>query len=70
MDRSLVTAHGKFVAVVASVLHAAGVTTTDEFAKLLHVFAETVKEDDPREAEILGLWADIVAAMLPPKPKH
>lgn len=70
MDRALVCAHGKMVALVASVLHASGVTRTDEFARLLAVFAETVREDDPQEAEILELWADTVAAMLPPKPKH
>lgn len=70
MDRALVTSHGKFVAVVASVLQAAGVTTTGEFAELLRVFAQTVGEDNPQEAEILALWADTVAAMLPPKPPH
>jgi hypothetical protein len=70
MDRALVTAHGKFVAVVASVLQAAGVTTTREFASLLRVFAETVGEDDPREAEILSIWADTVTAMFPGEPKH
>jgi hypothetical protein len=70
MDRALVTAHGKFVAVVASVLQAAGVTTTEEFAGLLRVFAQTVGEDDPQEAEILTLWADTVAAMLPTTARH
>jgi hypothetical protein len=70
MDRALVSAHGKLVAVVASVLQGAGVTTTDEFARLLRIFSETVGEDDPNEAEILALWADTVAAMLPPQPKH
>lgn len=70
MDRSLITAHGKFVAVVASVLQAAGVTTTDEFARLLQTFAQVVDEDDPQEAEILAQWADTIAAMLPPETRN
>ena len=70
MDRALVSAHGKMVALVASVLHAKGVTTTDEFARLLKVFADTVGETDAEEAEILALWSKTVADMLPPRPKH
>jgi len=70
MDRALVCAHGKMVAVVASVLHASGVTTTDEFARLLQVFADTVGETDVEQAEILALWSETVSSMLPPQPKH
>lgn len=70
MDRALVSAHGKMVALVASVLHAAGVTTTEEFARLLKVFAGTVEETDPEEAEILALWSETVAALLPGPPRH
>jgi hypothetical protein len=70
MDRDLISAHGKMVALVASVLQASGVTTTDEFARLLKVFADTVGETDAEEAEILTLWSETVAAMLPPPPKH
>lgn len=70
MDRALVSAHGKMVALVASVLHAAGVTTTDEFARLLKVFAETVGETDAHEAEILALWSETVGALLPEQPRH
>ena len=70
MDRALVCAHGKMVAMVASVLQASGVTTTDEFARLLKVFAETVGESDEEQAEILTLWSETVAAMLPAKPRH
>jgi hypothetical protein len=69
MDRALVCAHGKMVA-MASVLQASGVTTTDEFARLLKVFADTVGEADAEQAEILALWSETVAAMLPPQPKH
>lgn len=70
MDRGLISAHGKMVALVASVLQASGVTTTEEFARLLKVFADTVGETDAEEAEILTLWSETVAAMLPPQPKH
>ena len=70
MDRALVSAHGKMVAVVASVLHAAGVTSTDEFARLLKVFADTVAETDEQEAEILALWSETVAALLPEQTSH
>ena len=70
MDRALVCAHGKMVALVASVLQAAGVITTDEFARLLQVFADTVGETDTEQAEILALWSETVAAMLPPQPRH
>jgi hypothetical protein len=70
MDRDLISAHGKMVALVASVLQASGVTTTDEFARLLKVFADTVGETDTEQAEILALWSETVAAMLPPLPKH
>lgn len=70
MDRDLISAHGEMVALVASVLQASGVTTTDEFARLLKVFADTVGETDTEQAEILALWSETVAAMLPPRPKH
>ena len=70
MDRALVCAHGKMVAMVASVLQASGVTTTDEFARLLKVFAETVGEADEEQAEILALWSETVAAMLPANPPN
>lgn len=70
MDRALVSAHGKMVALMASILHAKGITTTDEVAKLLKVFSETVGETDPEEAEILALWSQTVAAALPLRAKH
>ncbi len=70
MDRALVCAHGKMVAMVASVLQASGVTTTEEFARLLKVFADTVGESDEEQAEILALWSETVAAMLPSPHKH
>lgn len=70
MDQALVAAHGKMVALVASVLHAAGVTTTHEFTRLLKMFADTVGEADAQEAEILTLWSETVAALLPENRTH
>lgn len=70
MDRALIHAHGKMVAVVASVLQASGVTTTEEFARLLKVFAATVGEADEEQAEILALWSETVAAMLSQQATH
>lgn len=70
MDRALVCAHGKMVAVVASVLAASGVITTEEFARLLKVFADVVGETDTDEAEILTLWSETVAALLPEPRSH
>lgn len=70
MDKALVSAHGKMVALLASVLHASGVTTTDEFARLLKVFADTVGETDAQEAEILTLWSETVSALLPEHRTH
>nr|WP_316629447.1 hypothetical protein [uncultured Brevundimonas sp.] len=70
MDRPLVVAHGKLVALVASVLQGAGVTTTDEFSRLLAIYAATVSETEPAEGEILALWAQTISEMLPPKATH
>ena len=65
MDRDLVSAHGKMVALVASVLQASGVTTTDEFARLLKVFADTVGETDAEElrAMLLSAARDVEAVL-------
>jgi len=63
MDRDLISAHGKMVALVASVLQASGVTTTDEFARLLKVFADIepslVRSGTPRliVETVLLRWA-------------
>lgn len=65
MDRALIIAHGKLVAMIARLLEASGVTTTDEFARLLAVFASTVSETEPTEGEILALWAATVRASQP-----
>ena len=70
MDHALVSAHGKVVALVAALLHAAGVTTTGEFARLIDALGQTVAETNEEEAQILGLWAHTVSAMLPIEPRH
>lgn len=70
MDRSLVVAHGKLVALIASVLQAAGVVAADEFARLLGVLAATVAETESEEGEILALWAASVRTMQQAELKH
>ncbi len=70
MDRSLVVAHGKLVALIVSVLQAAGVVTADEFARLLGIFAASVAETESEEGEILALWAATIRTMQPAKLKH
>ncbi len=70
MDRALIVAHGKLVALLASVLQAAGVATADEFARLLGVFAATVAETESEEGEILAVWAATIRTMQPAKLKH
>jgi hypothetical protein len=59
---TLVGAQGKFAVFVASLLQRAGVASMQEFAELLTLFAETVADTDPEEAEILRAWAAIVRA--------
>jgi len=70
LDRALIVAHGKLVALLANVLQAAGVITADEFARLLGVFAATVAETESEEGEILAVWAATIRTMQPAKLKH
>lgn len=56
----LAGAQGKFAIFVASLLQRAGVAPMGEFADLLGMFAETVADTDPGEAEILRDWADSI----------
>ena len=53
----LVGAQGKFAAFVASLLQRAGVAPMQEFADFLDLFADSVAETDPGEADILRTWA-------------
>jgi hypothetical protein len=70
MDRASIVAHGTLLALLASVLEAAGITTRDEFARLLSLFAATVAETEPDEGEILALWAATIGSTQPTKLKQ
>ena len=51
---------GKFVIFIASMMQRAGVASMNEFGELLSLYAATVADTDPREAEILKEWAATV----------
>ena len=53
----LAGAQSKFVVFLASLLQRADVVAMPEFARLLRVFADTVGETDPAQAELLDSWA-------------
>lgn len=57
------------VSMMVSVQRASGVTSKDECAQLLQVFAHTVAKPEPSAARF-GPWSETVAPMLPPQPKH
>jgi hypothetical protein len=61
----LAGAQGKFAAFVAVLLERAGVARAAEFADLLGVYAATVSETDPVEADLLTEWAEVVRASAP-----
>ena len=58
----LAGAQGKFAMFVASLLQRAGVAPMAEFAELLGLYAESVADTEPAEAEILRQWAAGIAA--------
>ena len=58
----LVGAQGKFVIFIASLMQRAGVASMDEFGELLSLYAATVADTDPAEAEILKGWASTISA--------
>jgi hypothetical protein len=60
MDRGLIGAQGKALALVAAMLERGGVVTAQEFGDLLGIFAVTVAQDDADEGDILCVWAAIV----------
>lgn len=53
----LVETQGKLLVFLASLLERAGVVETSEFGALLTVFADSVRETDPDQGEILANWA-------------
>ena len=60
MDRQLILATGKAMALVAAMLQRGGIVTAEVFGGLLAVFAVTVAEDEPEEGDILAVWASII----------
>ena len=60
MDRQLILATGKAMALVAAMLQRGGIVTAEEFGGLLAVFAVTVAEDEPEQGDILAVWASII----------
>jgi hypothetical protein len=55
-------AQAKFALFLASLFQRAGVAPMVEFAALLLLFAETVRETEPAEAAVLTAWAETIAA--------
>lgn len=58
MDRSLIYAHGKALALLATVLHRAGVVPAMELGSLMAGFSDI--EDDLEQSAILAIWADLI----------
>jgi hypothetical protein len=56
-DSDLAGAQGKLVMFLASLLARAGLVETAEFGALLMVFADSVRETDPGQGDILAEWA-------------
>lgn len=66
MDRAVLLAQGKALALVAALLQRGGVVPVEEFGNLLGIFAVTVAEDDPEQGDILAVWAGIVKDSVEP----
>ena len=60
MDRQLILATGKAMALIGAMLERGGIVTAEEFGGLLAVFAVTVAEDEPEQGDILAVWASII----------
>lgn len=58
----LAGAQAKFALFLASLFQRAGAAPMAEFAALLSLFAETVRETDPAEAAVLTAWAETISA--------
>lgn len=59
-DRAVITAQGKALTLLATMLHARGVMDVEEFADTLAVFSVVVAEDDAAEGDILAVWAGLM----------
>ena len=51
MDRQLILATGKAMALIGAMLERGGIVTAEEFGGLLAVFAVTVAEDEPEQGD-------------------
>mgnify|MGYP001170056560 CR=1 FL=1 len=60
VERALVCANGKALAMLATALQARGHLEVKEFADLLGVFSVVVGEEDDLEGAILAIWAGIM----------
>ena len=60
MDRQLILATGKAMALIGAMLERGGIVTAEEFGGLLAVFAVTVAEAEPEQGDILAVWAGII----------
>jgi len=59
-DRAVITAQGKALMLLATMLHARGVMDMEEFAGTLAVFSVVVAEDNAAEGDILAVWAGLM----------
>ena len=60
MDRTLILAQGKALALLAAMLQRGGIIDASEFGNLLGIYAVTVAETEPDQGDILAVWAGIV----------
>ncbi|RYF22382.1 MAG: hypothetical protein EOO77_04215 [Oxalobacteraceae bacterium] len=58
MDRSLIYAHGKALALLAAVLHRSGVVPAAELGDLMAGLSDI--EDDLEQSAILAIWSDLI----------
>ena len=58
MDRALILAHGKALALIATVLDRAGVVPATELGALMGLFSDI--ENDLEQQAILSTWADLI----------
>jgi hypothetical protein len=56
-ERSLIAAHGKTLAMLATTLQSGGHLDARRFAEMLALFGTVVSEEDKLQGAILALWA-------------
>lgn len=60
VERALVGANGKALAMLVTALQARGHLDAREFADLLGIFSVVIGEDDDLEGMILAVWAGVL----------